>query len=70
MHAGGAEGLLVYGQSLHECLPQERAHTIYGVDPDIVLTFHVELRGEEYWAVWGKSAAKKDLSAAGSARSV
>ncbi len=62
VHAGGAEGLLVYGQSLHEYLPQERAHTIYGVDPDTVLTFNVELRGQDYWAVWGKSAAARWLS--------
>lgn len=59
--AGGAEGLLVYGQSLHDCLPQERAHTVYGVDPDTVLAFNVELRGEDYWAVWGKTAAARRL---------
>jgi hypothetical protein len=62
MDAGGAEGLLVYGQSLHDCLPEERAHTVYGVDPDTVLAFKVELRGEDYWAVWGKSAAALRLS--------
>ncbi len=55
MEAGRAEGLLVYGQSLHDCLPQERAHTVYGVDPDTVLAFKVVLRGEDYWAVWGKA---------------
>ena len=58
---GRAEGLLVHGQTLHGRLPQERAHTVYGVDPDTVLSFKVERRGEEYWAVWGKSAGPRRL---------
>lgn len=61
MAAGRAEGLLVYGQALHGRLPQERAHTIYGTDPHTVLIFKVELRGEEYWAVWGKAAIARRL---------
>jgi hypothetical protein len=61
LEAGRAEGLLVHGQSLQGCLPQERAHTVYGVDPDTVLAFEVQLRGEEYWAVWGKAAAARRL---------
>lgn len=59
--AGQAEGLLVHGQSLQGRLPQERAQSVYGVDPDTVLIFKVELRGEDYWAVWGKAAAARRL---------
>lgn len=59
--AGRAEGLLVHGQSLQGRLPQERAQSVYGVDPDTVLVLKVELRGEDYWAVWGKSAAARRL---------
>ena len=55
MQAGRAEGLLVHGESLHGRLPQEKAHSVYGVDPETVLVFKVELRGEDYWAVWGKT---------------
>lgn len=59
--AGRAEGLLVRGQSLQGRLPQERAQSVYGVDPDTVLVFKVELRGADYWAVWGKAAAARRL---------
>ena len=59
--AGTAEGLLVHGQCLQGRLPQERAQTVYGVDPDTVLVFKVELRGEDYWAVWGKAATARRL---------
>ena len=55
MQAGRAEGLLVHGQALDGRLPQDRAHTVLGVDPEVVLALKVEMRGEEYWAVWGKS---------------
>lgn len=58
MEAGRAEGLLVYGQALHGRLPQERAHTVYGVDPDTVVVFTVERRGQDYWAVWGKKSER------------
>lgn len=37
---GGAEGLLVYGDSV-------------AVDPDIVLALRVVERAREYWARWG-----------------
>jgi hypothetical protein len=61
LQAGRAEGLLVHGQSLDGRLPQERAHSVYGVDPDTVLVFKVELRGKEYWAVWGKATTARRL---------
>ena len=38
-------------------LPEDKARTIHGVDPETVLSFQVEKRGAEYWAVWGKKAA-------------
>ncbi|MGQ0545719.1 MAG: hypothetical protein ACT4P3_10345 [Betaproteobacteria bacterium] len=52
--AGRAEGLLVYGEALDGWLPQDKALTVHGVDGETVLVFRVELRGEEYWAIWGK----------------
>src|SRR5262249_23218956 len=54
---GSAEGLLVYGQALDGQLPEDKAYTVHGVDVETVIHFKVELRGAEYWAVWGKSAA-------------
>jgi hypothetical protein len=53
---GGAEGLLVYGERLEGHLPEDKARTVQGVDPETVLRFKVEARGEEYWAVWGRKA--------------
>jgi hypothetical protein len=52
--ASGAEGLLVYGESLDGHLPEEKARAIHGADADMVLVIKVEKRGEEYWATWGK----------------
>ena len=54
---GGAEGLLVHGEPLDGRLPEDKARTILGVDPETVLSFKVEKRGDEYWAIWGKKAA-------------
>jgi len=54
---GCAEGLLVYGQALAGKLPEEKAYTVQGVDPEKVIVFTVEHRDGEYWAVWGKSTA-------------
>ena len=53
----GAEGLLVHGEMLDGRLPEDKARTIHGVDPETVVAFQVEKRGAEYWAVWGKKAA-------------
>ena len=53
----GAEGLLVHGEGLDGRLPEDKARTIHGVDPETVVSFQVEKRGAEYWAVWGKKAA-------------
>jgi len=55
---GGAEGLLVYGRRLEGRLPEERASAILGVDADTVLSFEVEARGAEFWAVWGAKAVE------------
>lgn len=51
---GRAEGVLVYGESLEGFLPEDRARSVHGVDPEIVLQLTIERRGEEYWAVWGR----------------
>jgi len=54
---GSAEGLLVHGEAAPGFLPEDRARSIAGVAPDTVVNFRVQKRGDEYWAVWGKSAA-------------
>lgn len=51
---GRAEGLLVYGESMKGMLPEEKAAAIHGVDPETVVSFGVEARGDEFWAVWGR----------------
>lgn len=33
--------------------PEDRARTVSGIDPAIVVQVGVALRGREYWAVWG-----------------
>jgi hypothetical protein len=53
---GTAEGLLVYGERLPGRLPEDKASTVRGADPDTVLRFRVIRRGEEFWAVWGKNS--------------
>lgn len=54
LNGGRAEGVLVYGETLEGYLPEERARSVHGVDPEVVLQLEVERRGEEYWAVWGR----------------
>lgn len=54
---GSAEGLLVYGERLEGHIPEDRARTVEGVDPETVVHFNIEQRGKEYWAVWGKKSA-------------
>jgi hypothetical protein len=54
---GRAEGLLVYGERSAGHLPEERASSVHGVDPEIVIVFQVETRGAEFWAKWGRKAA-------------
>jgi hypothetical protein len=49
-----AEGLLVQGQALAGFLPEDKARSVHGVDPETVVSFKVEKHGDEYWAVWGK----------------
>ncbi len=58
MERGGAEGLLVHGEPLEGRLPEDRARTVLGIDAETVVHFQVELRGPEYWARWGKKAAR------------
>lgn len=53
---GGAEGFLVHGVRLDGMLPEQRARSVRGVDPAVVLRFQVVQRGAEYWAVWGRAA--------------
>lgn len=57
LNGGRAEGVLVYGERLEGYLPEDRARSVHGVDPEVVLQLEVERRGEEYWAVWGRKKA-------------
>jgi len=50
---GAAEGMLVYGTRLEGSLPEEKALSVDGADPENVLELRVEKRGDEYWATWG-----------------
>jgi hypothetical protein len=61
LRQGGAEGLLVYGEALDGHLPEEKARTVYGVDPQLVVQLRVEQRGSDYWAVWGAKANERPL---------
>jgi len=61
MDGAAAEGLLVFGQALEGHVPEEKARSIYGVDPLTVVRFKVEKRGEQYWAVWGRRAKETPL---------
>jgi len=56
---GSAHGLLMHGETLPDRLPEERAHTVAGVDPETLIDLQVEQRGPEFWAVWGKAAAAR-----------
>ena len=58
LQRGAAEGLLVHGEPLEGRLPEDRARTVLGIDAETVVHFQVELRGAEYWACWGKKAAR------------
>ena len=54
MQRGTAEGLLVYGEPLEGRLPEDRARTVLGIDAQTIVHLQVELRGAEYWGIWGK----------------
>jgi hypothetical protein len=54
---GRAEGLLVYGEEAAGHLPEHKAHTVLGADAETVLLFEVEQRGDQYFAVWGRTPA-------------
>jgi hypothetical protein len=54
LNGSRAEGVLVYGESLEGFLPEERARSVHGIDPEIVLQLTIERRGDEYWAMWGR----------------
>ena len=53
-----AEGLLVQGQALDGHLPEDKARSVHGVDPETLVSFKVEKHGDEYWAVWGKATSQ------------
>ncbi|MGH8735004.1 MAG: hypothetical protein ACREVB_15070, partial [Burkholderiales bacterium] len=51
---GSAEALVVYGEPLAGHIPEDKAATVSGIDPSVVLQVEVVLRGREYWAIWGR----------------
>lgn len=55
---GRAEGLLVYGERCAGHIPEDKAYTVLGVDPETVVVFEVEMRGAEFWATWGRKAGR------------
>lgn len=55
LKSNATEGVLVYGERLEGSIPEDKARSVHGVDPEIVLRLKVERRGEEYWAVWGRT---------------
>jgi hypothetical protein len=61
LEAGGAEGILVYGEHFDGDACEQNARSVYGADPERVVHFRVEQRGDEYWAVWGAKAAERPL---------
>src|SRR5437762_3151505 len=57
MQGAAAEGLLVFGDALEGHAPEEKARSVHGVDPQTVVRFSVEKRGQQYWAIWGKRSS-------------
>jgi len=60
---GVAEGVLVYGERMEGFLPDDKALSVRGADPQTVLTLRPEKRAEEYWASWGGRANGGDRPA-------
>jgi hypothetical protein len=58
MEGAAAEGLLVFGEALEGHVPEEKARSVHGVDPQSFISFKIEKRAGQYWAVWGKRAAR------------
>jgi hypothetical protein len=61
LERGGGEGLLVHGEHYNGEAAEHNARTVHGADPEHVVHFRVEQRGEEYWAVWGAKALERAL---------
>lgn len=59
LERGEAEGLLVHGSRIEGSLPDDKAESIDGVDPEVVVRMHVEMRGKEFWGIWGKTESMK-----------
>jgi hypothetical protein len=59
LERGEAEGLLVHGSRIEGSLPDDKAESIDGVDPEVVVRMHVEMRGKEFWGTWGKTESMK-----------
>ncbi len=63
LERGEAEGLLVHGSRIEGSLPDDKAESIDGVDPEVLVRMHVEMRGKEFWGTWGKTESMKGTRA-------
>lgn len=61
LERGSGEGLLVYGENFDGEQAEHNARSVHGADPEYVVDFKVELRGNEYWAVWGGKNVERAL---------
>lgn len=52
--AGEGEGVLIFGERRGTELPPDQASRVSGADPNTVIRFKVEMRGDDYWAVWDR----------------
>lgn len=63
LERGEAEGLLVHGARIEGSLPDDKAQSIDGVDPEVLVRMNVEMRGKEFWGTWGKTESMKGIRA-------
>ena len=61
LERGGGEGLLVYGENFDGACVEHNARSVHGVDPERVVKFRVERRGDAFWAVWGEKNLPRPL---------
>ena len=53
---GQGEGVVIFGERRGRDLPLDQASKVTGADPHRVIRFRVEMRGDDYWAVWDRSS--------------
>lgn len=53
---GQGEGVVIYGERRGRDLPLDQASKVTGADPHRVIRFRVEMRGDDYWAIWDRTS--------------